>query len=136
MKSTITSKWYLIFLLAIIFLFVYEWIKKITTAQSAIEFYLESVMLILVFIILYAIIFKHYSLSRLVKFWAVIIMLISFSFLCTSIFCYYNYTDYVLHTGFKGIIYWGLRFLASCVVFWGSRKWIGKINEEISSDSN
>ncbi|MBK9412090.1 MAG: hypothetical protein IPN61_01480 [Bacteroidetes bacterium] len=117
MKSTITSKWYLSFLLAIIFLFVYEWIKKIMTAQSAIEFYLESVMLILVFIILYAIIFKHYSLSRLVKFWAVIIMLISFSFLCTSIFCYYSYTDYVLHTGFKGIIYWGLRFLASCVVF-------------------
>jgi hypothetical protein len=136
MKSTITNKKYFFFLVAIIFLFTYEWIKKLMAAQSAIEFYFESVMLILVFIILYAMIIKHYSLSRLVKFWAVIIMLISFSFLCTSIFCYYNYTDYVLHTGFKGIIYWGLRFLASCVVFWGSRKWIGKMNEEISSDSN
>ncbi len=136
MENIITNRGYFYFLIVGLSLLSYDLIKKIIVAQSTVEFYLECVMLIFTFAILFAIINKHRLLSKLIGVWSIMVMLVSFTCACVSLYCFFKYPDYKLQMGFRTVIFWNFRFLVSCVILWGSRKWVKIIDSNKPIISN
>lgn len=135
MKSVISKRWYLFFLITFLLLNSYNMLRQILNTQYVIEFYLESLMLIFSLITVYAIINKHHYLANLLGVWPGIVLIIILICICFSVYFYCAYRDYATSVGFSAIYWWGTVFLASCLVFLGARKWIQRIWPEKSYNS-